>query len=72
MSQQKEYFSSNIIGSILVIFLTSALAFFTYLVTEINEISKTQIKGIEHITILKNITDKVEDHEQRLRALENK
>ncbi|RKZ98619.1 MAG: hypothetical protein DRQ46_01575 [Gammaproteobacteria bacterium] len=72
MSEQKEYFSSNIIGSILVIFLTSALAFFTYLVTEINEISKTQVRGIEHITILKNITNQVDDHEQRLRKLESK
>ncbi len=72
MSEQKEYFSPNIIGSILVIFLTSALAFFTYLVTEINEISKTQVRGIEHITILKNITNQVDDHEQRLRKLESK
>ncbi len=72
MSDQKDYFSPNIIGSILVIFLTSALAFFTYLVTEINEISKTQVRGIEHITILKSITNTVDDHEQRLRKLESK
>ncbi len=70
MTEHKDLFTSNIIGSILIVFLTSTLGFFTYLITELDEIQDTQAKGVEIVVQLKELDEEVTDHESRLRILE--